>query len=395
MKTLTLCFSLIKRHLLSICIACAILTVGIFLLITMYGQYRYMEYTLDVFTASDLQQDVYFINIARTHDREIDDANAKRVRDAVVQLEGVSDVITYETTVQGWGRYALNVHYMPKILRNHFKLRVPDGTWFSDDPTETEAVIGGEVWDGVEVGDRITLENGINAKVVGFIGKSAVYPDFNYGTNSAFPSYYLFKKTDTIIFLSAETIDPAQIADGNRGGLKNFFVVFEEDVTAAERDAVIRYLEANGNVRNYAQIVEATEEDIANIVTEQFPLPLFLLAIATVNMICICAVIIKRSLPDMAKYYLMGCTKARFTGCVAVSLSAVFSVPAVLNVILAVWFPDFIREEWNRGRMAYLLDAGCIFPVIVYVCLLVGILSLMPILFYRKHSPLELYRRNL
>lgn len=394
MKTLTLCFTLIKRHWLSICITCVILAISLFLLITMYGQYRYIAYTLDVFTESDLQDAVFFIHSVQTHERKIDDANAKRVRDTVSQMDGVADVLTYQTSVLGWRDYALNVYYMPKSMRDNFKLKVIDGTWFSDTPAETEAVIGGSVWDGVSIGDRITLENGITAKVVGFIGESAVHPNFGHWTNSSFSSDYLFTEIDSIIFLTPETLDPTREPDQNLAGPRQFFVAFKEDATAAERENIMLYLEANGNVRNYTQIVSATENKLENIATEQFPLPIFLIAIATINMICICAVIIKRSFPDMAKYYLLGCTKARFAGVIAGSLSAVFSLPVILNMILAIWFPNFIRKAMNRG-VDYILDFGCIFPVVLYVCCLIGILILMPMLFYRKYSPLDLYRRNL
>ncbi|MBQ9134137.1 MAG: ABC transporter permease [Clostridia bacterium] len=392
MKTFTLCLSFVKRYALSICITCLTLASGIFLLVAMVGMYQFQKYTLEVYKASDLQDAVFVMPSFFEDGTELRE-RSQMIQETASQMDGVSHILNYQSSIAGYGDHVTNAMYWSKEMRDNFKLQLVEGEWFSEDPTETEAVIGGAVWDGVSVGDTVTLSNGVTAKVVGIMGEHVVYPAFSSGTNDAFPASKLFNTIDTMVFLTEETIDFASLNIKNMSGNKTmFFVCFADDATQAEKDAVLLYLESEGVVRTYEDIVQDSEDALASIVTEQFPLPLFLLCITTIGILCICAVIVKRSMPDMAKYYLLGCTKARYTGILAGTMACVFSIPALLGIAAVVLSPDVVHQIFHAK---YIIDAHCVLPIILYVCLLVGILILMPMLFYRKYSPVDLYRRNL
>lgn len=79
MKTLTICFSVLKKNILPICITAVTLTVSIFMLITILGKYEYQTYTLDIFESSQLK-DAFYCMPTTIGDEDIDSANLNKCK---------------------------------------------------------------------------------------------------------------------------------------------------------------------------------------------------------------------------------------------------------------------------------------------------------------------------
>lgn len=395
MKTVPICMSFLKRNIFPICITMVTLTISVFMLITVMGKYEFQTYTLQILENSNLWDAIYCMPITEG-DPDVDHANSVKIQNTLKQMEGVSEIIYNKHTIVDYNDSVCNVYYYDANFRENFQLTVQEGKWFFGTPTTTEAVVGGVMWDGVKVGDTVTLENGICATVIGIIGDSVVYPSLTYSTNSTLTADDLFRELNNVIFVTEETIeDSIMQVTNNMLYDNNFIVTLEKGIADKEWNAIIQYLQSQGNYRTCQQIIDDSHVGVQEWLKENLPLPLFLIGIATINMVCICAVIIKRTMTDISKYYLMGCTKAKATQMISISMLSVSIPPIILNLIQAKWFPNFIRLEMNGQKVDYIIDVACLYPVFLYVGILFAIFICIPTVFFRRYTPLDLYRRNL
>ena len=79
---------------------------------------------------------------------------------------------------------------------------------------------------------------------------------------------------------------------------------------------------------------------------------------------------------------------------ISAALSMVFSVPCIINLILVVYFPYFLRNDSGVYSGEY-IDKNCIIPLIIYFSINVVITIIIPMIYYRSFSPLDLHRRNI
>lgn len=395
MKTFILCQSFIRKNILPIFITILMLTVSMFVLATFYGEYRYAAYTRDVMLRSDYDDGVYFM-LNSQGDPNSTKSLSSKMQNEILEFTACAHILNYTSFVEENDHAFFNVNLFDKHMRKGFKLSVTEGRWLSENPEYTEAVIGGSYRGHTKIGDTITLKNGITAKVVGKMDDMVIYPSFSSSGNADFPANSLFRVNDTNIFLTEETI-PAELYENisNLRREKNFYVVFREDASESERAELIAFLESNGMIASYEKIIQDSNAFIKDWIAGAFPLPVFLIIISTMSIICICAVIVKRSMPEYSKYYLMGCSKRKGIALIASPMALLFSTPCVLNLISVLWMPHFLRAGKRTGAINYLLGVDAAIPILIYLVLIMSILYIIPVLFYRKHSPLTFYRRNL
>lgn len=395
MKLCILCFSFIRKNIFPILITVTMLTVAMFILTTFVGEYHYMSYTRDVLNESELQNGVYFM-MPSDGDAEREDVQALAIRKKMETYDACAHVLTNTFFVVNNEHDFCNAFLYNRAMRENFCLEVTSGRWLSAEPAETEAVIGGVTWGNTRVGDIITLSNGITARVVGIMGDDVLYPSFTSYDNHFQTANLLFDVNDTVIFLSQETIDPAFYTElYSFQEDRNCYVVFSEQASETEKQEVIRYLQTYGAVVDYDTIMENSEQSIREWVARAFPLPLFLIVVSTISVICICTVIVKRSMADHSKYFLVGCSKTRGFWAIVTPLTVMFSIPCLLNTISILWFPDLFRAGDHSALINYVIRPNAIIPVIGYEILMVAVLYLIPWFFYRHYTPIAFYRRNL
>lgn len=392
MKNIKFTFHFVKKNIFPILLTSLILAVSIFSIITLFGKYQYKAYTYDVFKNSELQNAVYVMPAIMNRDGT---ETSKPYRSVVAAMDGVENVITFKHSIISYDQYPLNVYYYPDDMIKNFQLKVAEGRWLEYATNKTEAVIGGTIWSGVNVGDSLVLSNGVTCEVVGIIPDLAVYPAFSRYNNSICPTDNMFKALDNAIFLNADSIDLTCVTETNIREPTNFFVNFEATALHSQKESVIGYLKNIGIVRDYDFIINDTKHLLREWVWEQFPLPLFLIVIGTINIICICAIMINRSLPDISKYYLFGCTQKHAYFCITGGLIFIFSIPALLNIVLSLIAPHFIRYTLNNRVFNYLIDMKCAIPVLFYLLFIGIIIIILSTLCFRKYSPFDFYRRNL
>ena len=395
MKLCILCFSFLRKNLFPILITVMMLTVSMFVLTTFIGEYCYMSYTRDVLAKSKLQNGVYFMLPSEgnpEHDKEL----SLQIRENLKNFDAYSYVLTNTAFVTNNESDFCNVYLYDRAMREKFCLEVNQGRWLSEDPVQTEAVIGGVTWANVRVGDTISLENGITARVVGIMGDDVIYPSFTAYSNYKPTADIMFSVNDTIVFLSKETVDPALYLD--QPSLRedsNFYVVYDDYADQQDILQVEQYLIQYGSITDYETLLENSEHSIREWVISAFPLPLFLIAVATISVICICTVVVKRSMADHSKYFLIGCSKRKGFFAIVAPLTAMFSIPCVLNVISILWMPNVLRAGDRSALVNYIIRPTAVLPILVYGLLVLAVLYLIPWLFYRRYTPITFYRRNL
>ena len=390
MKSLTFCFHFLRKNLISVLLSLLILTFTFFYLITLLGKVQYKLYVRDIMAESGLEDALYAMPFNG------EGASAEQLQEQIARMDGVSGILTFRSFLNGNGKYPVNVFCYSDGMIGHFRQNVKKGRWLDCGADSLEAVIGGAVWPGVRVGDLVTLDNGLTCRVVGILPDTAVYPSFSRYSNTVCPADYLFKAIDNVLFLNERALGDTQLTKYEEPFLSpNFFVEFREDASPAERDAVVRELQNAGMVWTFQEIGRDSEKELTDWIRLQFPLPLFLLLIATVNMVSICAVMLHRSLPDLSKFYLLGCTRRYAAVHLTAGMGILFSLPAALNILLALLRPHFIRRQFNGRIYDYLIDLRCLIPVAAHMVFLLLIVGLLNRLSFRTYSPFDFYRRNL
>lgn len=394
MKYIVFYFHFIRKNLFPVLLTLLIYLFTFFYIITLLGKVEYKRYATDRIHASGLEDAVFATPLQDESNFEL--FPSKLYRDEVERMSGVLETLSFRFSTTEYAGYPVNAFYYPDSMIDHFKQKVKQGRWLGCDSNTLEAVVGGVIWPDVQVGDNIRLENGISCKVVGILSDLAVFPAFSRYSSSTYPAEYLFKAIDNVVFLNECAVDYSCFDENSYiREPANFFVEFSDAASSSDKTMVLEYLQNIGVVWTIEEIIECSDEIFKAWIKEQFPLPVFLVVIATINTVSICVVILHRSLSDISKYYLLGCTRRYIVTNFTIGMGIVFSIPAVINIILALLAPNFLRYRINNHIFDYLIDVRCVIPITVHIFITLVIIGMMTYLNFRKYSPFDFYRRNL
>ncbi len=396
MKFLMVSWRYIRHNLAPIILTVIFITVSIFGILTVYGQYRYTSHNRDRFAESGLDDALYFMPMADDMWADGDPTESNGIYDefSFYNDNDSVDVITYlhyYGTVEGMEFD--NVYVYGKRMIESFPISVDEGRWLDAAADEAEIVLAGAKWRGVKVGDRVKLTDGGEATVVGKIDGTFTMPDFNATSNSKFPADIIFTATNSGIF-ATEHVMSALPDDKHVNKTLCFFIEFCGDIDAAAEADVKNRLLSIGKLVGYENIIKDSNEKIDEWIKNALPLPVFMLIIATINIICISAITVKRSMTENSRYYLVGCSTGQIILKMSVTMSVMFSTPTLLNVLSVSYFPNVFRED-RYSAVDYILDASCSWIALFYMLAIVLIVTLISIVMCRKYSPLEFYRRQI
>ncbi|OGO88067.1 MAG: hypothetical protein A2Y15_04010 [Clostridiales bacterium GWF2_36_10] len=389
MKTLIIIKSFIRKNIFPIIIITLTMTVILFILVTVFGKLQYITQARDIYEQADLKNSVYFeksFNIGE----DFTTAN-KKVEQSLKNYSAFESFLNTEHSLDEYSSFPVNKRYYSNELIIKMPLRLISGEWFSDSSGQFDAVIGGVIWGGVKVGDKITLESGLTVNIIGIMDSSAVSPSMNSG-GSTITVRDIFKLSENILILNKSKL-PAEYMSKNSSSICSI-ITYKDNATDSEKHKMMEYLSTEGITTEYNVILENTNKDIKQEISKMLPIPLFLMIISTISMICICTLSIKKSMSEHSVYFLNGCSKRRSVIIISSAIMTIFTIPCLINIILALFFPAFLR--YNPARtMDIIVDFNCVIPLLIYTIAVLLITSLIPILFYRKYSPLDFYRRNL
>lgn len=392
MKSLIVIYSFIKKNIIPMLFILLTTTVTLFLLVTVYGKYQYITQARDIYRDSGLEDSIYFS--ANFSFIESGDADSRtESREVLSEFTAFKDTLNIDYSSDGYNNAYINSFYYDDTMIESFRLKTVSGRWLSSSSSETEAVIGGTTWNGVNVGDTITLGSGLKVRVVGIMGEVALQPYFG-GSSTTFTAKEMFQACGNCIFLNKSSIPQTLLDAAYLQQHFNYFVRFNESASQAEKDKVIAHLETYGQCHTYDEIMKNTNAQVKQEAKELFPLPIFLLLVSTISLISICALAIRRSMNEHSKFFLFGCSKKRSVILIASSLFVLFSIPCLINIYLVLFNPSFLRYD-SVVLSEIIVDEACVLPIFLYLIAILIITTLVPIIFYKKYSPLDFYRRNL
>ncbi len=405
MKTIQIAYSFFKDNLIPILIVLLTLTIVLFMLISVSAQYRYVTYTKSFFENSTTLNNAYYCSFYLGGDEDnMSEDNyliyKQNVMETMKSFPAFGYTITYQTIrseliLNDYRNIPLLCFDSNMII--NFPLHMSEGRWLSTKSNELEVVVFGDSTHTLSIGDSVTLYNDIQAKVVGRVAYDMI-PYFNMSGNIKETESLLRTKETPGMIINSDNLPTQLYQDKLKDSIPTpgWLLCFAEESTKAEQQELLDYL------TKYKVVPVATKSLIANSnlqiqewLSQLLPLPTFLLVIATVSLLSISAIMICRSMGEQSKYYLLGCTKKRSVVTLSVSLTLIFMIPIIINFILANYFPNFLRKETLWDLTYAIVDFYSILPLLCYLTLICAFLVLMPILFYRKYSPLSFYRRNL
>lgn len=394
MKFLTVAYRYIRHNIAPIFLTVVFITVSMFGILTLYGQYRYTSYNRDCFAESGFEDALYFMPMAADIWIDGDPTAGSRIYNELSVYGDAIEVITYRHyygTVDG--AEFDNVYIYGDGMIESFRLPVDEGRWLDASAESAEIVLAGTKWSDVTIGETVKLTDGGDALVVGKINSPVNTPDFNSGSNSDVAADHLYKLRESGIF-ATEHVTQKIAADRQINDTVCFFVRFCGGADAATVTEITDYLMSRGKLVGYEKIIEDSNVKIDEWIKKALPLPMFMLAIATINIICISAITVKRSMNESSRYFLVGCSTRRSIFTISATMAASFSFPTVFNILSVSFFPNFLRED-SYSAIDYMLDASCSWIALLYMLIVVLIVTLIPIVLYRKYSPLEFYRRQI
>lgn len=381
-----------------------IMLVTLFCLITFYGKYKFVTYSYDVFKNPALEDSVYFMSNFRNDAPVTEEEFLSEVKG----FTATNNIIIEESLTVDFKDYWTKLLFYDDNFIKIFEQNLKKGEWLhtSDELTDTEYIEGivvhNKMKKDVEIGDIISLKTNdqeLKVKVIGITGDVTFLPYFGHsGTGVTTDDFFNF--FNEIILLNKNCISEEQYEDCKNNDfnvfndLSNFILSIKKDATESEKSQILDYLSQYGSYVTYDEIMEDTNDQISKQIKEMFPLPIFLLLVSTISMISVSAAAIHRSMREHSVYYLIGCSKRRSIATIITTLLIIFCIPTLINLILAIFFPNFLRTA-NIYYIDYIINISCTVPVIIYLIIIAAILTFMPIAFYSKHSPLSFYRRNL
>ena len=379
MKTLLLWRSFLKNNFIPVMIAIALLTVASYLIVGFYGRYKFQSYARDTVAAGFDPNGVYFAPEAEKFQYFTEDAAYKPILSHKACASIFGNAESHYAVVDG---AEVHVYRTGGELLRSFTPVIAEGRWLSPSAESTEAVVSGI---NCKPGERITLSPGEEATVVGVIDpEKLIVPRFNSYGGKTDCSYLFSPASGAVAFVASKEQPELQFS--------NYYVVFDKNAGAEDIAALEEFLSENGSFTRYAELIENSNENLRDWLSRALPLPLFLTAVATLTVICISIVVIKRGMNEYSKYYIIGCTRAKAVSISAAPLVLLSVIPLVFNLVCVLAAPTIY---YTAGKATAIIGVNCVVPVAIYTAFVASILFFTPFAFYAKSSPLEIYRRNL
>lgn len=378
MKTLYLSFSVLRRNWFAFLVVCAVMTAALALLVSAAAEYRHITAARDALQAEVLTDATFFA-------LPMDDEGYPYLPREVCDAPACGTVVTLASG--GLARDKSGEYYNTTVFSQAavqaITLPMQSGRYLDPHADAPEAVVSDVYRGSMSLGDTLSLQNGTAVTIVGFVRSEMPLPYFTrWGTDMSADRLFEANDDNVLVFLPDGVIGTPRLVAA---------VIPRGDAAKEEQLALSELLASRGRTVSFASLMERTEQTVDAALREKLPLPLFLLAISTLAMISVAALAIERSMREQSRYFLLGCSKRRSMGILSLAVSAVFSLPVAVNLLLLYAFPDFLRFDTD----AYMLGNGILLPLLLYwgACLLLTFA--LTYLLYGRYSPLAFYRKNL
>ena len=377
-----------------------LLSISVFVIVVFFEEYAYLYVPYESVAESDFLDSVYFIgyfDVNRSDDysthEELQDymnADADTVRKEISSFAAFDSIIEPQKCILSLDGKEHEAVFYPDSFLKRISVSTDKGRWFDVSAETDEAVLVGEKWNNRSVGDTITFDDGSSAVVVGLMKGNTMVPFFH---GSVYYAGDLFNQADGYILLSS----PSKVFDGKTfGERKQYFIInYKPDATESQKDELSYYLNQHGTIIDFHTVIDNTEEYMSNWVSIHFPVPTFLIAVATVCFLSLCTSVIHRSVNEQAKYMIIGCSKKKSVLLIIEALVISFALPVASAFCIAINYQTILHLLGRPySRIYCCVDSRCVIPAFAYILFLLACGILIPALYYSKKSPLGLYLKE-
>lgn len=394
MKSLILIHSFLRKNIVPILIIIAVMSVSLFFLVSAYGSYRFVTAVRDIYADAGFENTVYFMYAFDSSKEDPFDAMNNGCREEIASLAACEEIIEPYSSSCFFEDQGIPAQLYSDTLIKSFPLDVDKGRWLRPDSDRLEAVVCNyDDYDNVRVGDTLTFKNGACATVVGVLNGRFYLPRCGRGGTSV-SAESLFSAEEYFAIVNMKALSENDLNEISPTRNMFYYVRVSSSATDAEKAELFEKLSVYGTYKDYDNIIKCTNAKVEERLRGLLPLPVFLLIITSVLTVCITALTIKKSMSEFSCYFLIGCSKQKSFLLISSALSAVFSIPCLINAASVMFFPSFLRSDRGVFSSEY-INGNCIIPIIIFFFVNVLITIIIPLIYYRRFSPLDFHRRNI
>lgn len=394
MKKLSILLGFYRKNWLSALVLIFILTFALLQITSILGTLGYMNYTKDFLLRSCLENSYYYMPM--TFEESPRSGAAKSELEAQ-NFSGIEAVVCPQTgTARMMGKY-INVVLCDEAFISTFN-PVDSGKWLDQPQAEEfEAVTSGYVFDGIPVGETITVDFGwersvpVVFSVIGKKNEPSFLPSFG-AQSGKITSMDLFTQGHNTI-LVRENTELQALLGGENLYHGNCIVLLKDEATQEERAEIEAYLQSQGTYIPFSQILANSDESIRQEMKRNLPRPIFLMVVSLASLLSVSVLMIMKMLPEHSVYRLCGCSRIESFGLLLIGIGLIGFGGGVIPCTYILIYPWLTSLEMIDPG-ATVIDSRLL-PVIgcfMLLCILIPVLIAWQQI--RKLSPVSLYRRE-
>ena len=402
MKKIIMLINNLSGNVISSLILVVILTYSLISVENMIGSYRYITFSEYILSNESLADSDYFMldPVSLNMDEQYNHGSGKLIN-KISSFKGVKGVADSSKTAAYFRSSVVNLDFYNRYMTEAFNNILSEGRWFTHSENSTdciEAVVCGAIFNDLPVGSKIELafpnvKETLKVEVVGKVGYPWYAPDYSSISDEVSSGNFLVEANFVMLDdnesnrkMLPENVEPRSL------GL-SFFVLYDNDCTSAQRNAVRDLYESVGSYKSYDEILKNTHDKIQNDLITGLVTPIFMLAVSTILLISIAVMTVYKKLREHTIYYLCGCSRRQSF------LYLVFgvSIPVFISVIINTIYVAVKINNLASGVTGYegvIFDYNNIWFGILYCIVTVTVAMILPYIVFRSNTPVEIYRRN-
>lgn len=435
MKNFRVFLSFFTNNKIKIVALIVIMVSAIIIISTTIAQYRYNKYTTGFFEKNELKNSICVqTNIAdrlggteasdKLKDGEIDsfiqESSSKLFEEDVFQklykFLAVKNVYGSFLIHAEYNKTITSVNFAPKETYDVFNYRLSSGCWFDECEQSSEypnAVLCGNIYENVQVGNNVDIQladvnNKTYTVTLHVIGKvQAPYYTFDFTSKSSDAEYFAAQNKSAdisqSIFLLDDDVTKKAFGEISKNvndiniEYPNFFISFKEDASQQKINEFKDYLSKSGEASaayfDTDEMVKYMRQIDIESLKDSLPLSLFYFVIATFTLICVSAVIVKRTLSEHYIFYLCGCSRIKSFMIMLCGILSVSFLSAITASVYLFLTNNFIASGNNLYATVFIDEYSYLY-IWIYAVAAALISLIIPFFTFRKNTPIELYRKR-
>lgn len=414
MKKMKFFFMFYRQNLIAVLILLYLMTISIFNMVELVGEYNYYTYTLKYFT-EHFNKGIYYMPSVKPNQDfrqgnwDYNELKSKKWSAVERIVNPPGSFITYEDN-------AVNIIICDEDFLNTGMSFSDDGVWFTEDSTNydlpIDVVVSGYMFQYVKVGDVIelpvynldnTFKKTMTANVIGKDHEPSYTLSLGYSADQVSTTKLFGYGGHNGIYMTAESFKRVyEIEDQDELAYRseNNLICFRDGASEGEIQEVVEELSTRGICISFEDIKAFSKEEIEDQLREKLPMPLFMLIVSTFSMISVGILITERQMDDYKIYFLCGCSRRKSFANIFSAIMLIGFIASAINVAYVLLFPHIFSKITSgstvEGYLNYfrIMSNDIIIYILGYV-LAASLLSvIVPFILMRKKSAMMLYNRR-